>query len=70
MIDLHICPLCGHKYDASKAVCHTSCPLGASCNLICCPNCGYQVPNEDRMGLTKKLRQLWNMARATQKETR
>lgn len=23
--------------------CHSACPLGAHCNLICCPNCGYQV---------------------------
>ncbi|HEU4355615.1 MAG TPA: FeoA family protein [Actinomycetota bacterium] len=23
--------------------CHSACPLGAHCNLICCPNCGFQV---------------------------
>jgi len=37
------CGLCGHRFDASALACHTGCPLGAHCNLICCPNCGYQV---------------------------
>ncbi|HEX5950253.1 MAG TPA: FeoA family protein [Actinomycetota bacterium] len=23
--------------------CHSACPLGAHCDLICCPNCGFQV---------------------------
>lgn len=37
------CGLCGHRFDAAALACHTGCPLGAHCNLICCPSCGYQV---------------------------
>ena len=37
------CGLCGHRFDAAALACHIGCPLGAHCNLICCPNCGYQV---------------------------
>jgi len=37
------CGLCGHRFDATELACHTGCPLGAHCNLICCPRCGYQV---------------------------
>jgi Fe2+ transport system protein FeoA len=37
------CGLCGHRFDAASLACHSACPLGAHCNLICCPNCGFQV---------------------------
>ncbi|MCS6903452.1 MAG: ferrous iron transport protein A [Candidatus Bipolaricaulota bacterium] len=41
------CALCGFEFaeaDARRPC--ASCPLGAKCNLICCPNCGYQAPQE------------------------
>jgi Fe2+ transport system protein FeoA len=42
------CGLCGHRFDAAALACHTGCPLGSHCNLICCPNCGYQVVDTSR----------------------
>jgi Fe2+ transport system protein FeoA len=45
------CGLCGHRFDAEALACHTGCPLGAHCNLICCPNCGYQVVDTARTRL-------------------
>jgi len=42
------CGLCGHRFDASDLACHTACPLGSHCTLICCPNCGYQVVDATR----------------------
>jgi Fe2+ transport system protein FeoA len=36
------CALCGHG-STPPPWSHSACPLGAHCNLICCPNCGYQV---------------------------
>lgn len=36
------CPLCGYKFDTgdAKGLC-AHCPMGADCNKVCCPNCGY-----------------------------
>jgi Fe2+ transport system protein FeoA len=42
------CGLCGHRFDAAALTCHSGCPLGSHCNLICCPNCGYQVVDASR----------------------
>ena len=42
------CGLCGHRFDAEALACHTGCPMGSHCNLICCPNCGYQVVDTTR----------------------
>ncbi len=43
------CALCGFEFSESdaKRPC-ASCPLGAKCDLICCPNCGYQAPREPK----------------------
>jgi Fe2+ transport system protein FeoA len=43
------CGLCGHVFDPNGLACHEGCPLGARCRLICCPNCGYEVPDESRI---------------------
>ncbi len=43
------CALCGFEFsDADAKRPCTSCPLGANCDLVCCPNCGYQTPGEPR----------------------
>lgn len=52
------CRLCGHRFDAASLACHASCPLGARCSLICCPNCGYQVVDESRSGVARLLRRV------------
>jgi Fe2+ transport system protein FeoA len=52
------CRLCGHAFDAAALACHGSCPLGARCTLICCPNCGYQVVDESRSGVARLLRRV------------
>jgi Fe2+ transport system protein FeoA len=33
--------------------------MGSRCNLICCPNCGYQVVDESKSWLAGLLRRLW-----------
>jgi Fe2+ transport system protein FeoA len=53
------CQLCGYEYDATDMGCHTECPMGSRCNLICCPNCGYQVVDESKSMLAKFLHRLW-----------
>ncbi len=57
------CPMCGYEYDPSDLRCHVGCPIGARCTLICCPQCGYQMPDPERstsarwfIGLLDRLR--------------
>jgi len=51
------CPFCGYKFDENRNVdtCQ-GCPLGGNCNLVKCPNCGYEMPRQSR--LLKTLRAL------------
>jgi len=54
-----LCQLCGYEFEATNMACHTECPMGSHCNLICCPNCGYQVVNESKSFLVQLLHRLW-----------
>ncbi|HBX44254.1 MAG TPA: hypothetical protein DEH27_11085 [Deltaproteobacteria bacterium] len=38
------CPLCQYKIDTNDRGCHTGCPMGKSCSLVCCPRCHYSFP--------------------------
>ncbi len=53
------CRLCGFEFDAEGMACHTECPLGPRCSLICCPNCGFQAVDEAKSGLARAVRRLW-----------
>ena len=55
-----LCPLCGCEFDETDHSCVTSCPMASiqGCNLICCPNCGYQMVDESKSGIAKLLRRL------------
>lgn len=55
MPDIH-CPLCGYEFDPGRLECHSKCPMGQRCALICCPNCGYQMPDEARTHVVSWLR--------------
>lgn len=38
----HSCPLCGLTFTGAQgAGSCMGCPLGAHCETICCPRCGY-----------------------------
>jgi Fe2+ transport system protein FeoA len=52
------CPLCSHTFTPSGLACHSHCPLGSRCNLICCPQCGYQLIDESRSRTAGWLRRL------------
>jgi len=45
-----ICGFCGTSFVLSdaEAVCH-NCPLAGACNLIRCPQCGYEMPPEAKL---------------------
>jgi len=35
------CPLCGAKASFGSSSCAV-CPMGSRCEVLCCPNCGYE----------------------------
>jgi rubredoxin len=43
------CTLCGHEFDekAGEPAC-ARCPMSHGCNLVRCPNCGFEMPAEPR----------------------
>lgn len=53
------CSLCGLEFDEKDAqrAC-SGCVMGKTCNLVKCPNCGYESPVESK--LIKKLREWGN----------
>jgi predicted Zn-ribbon and HTH transcriptional regulator len=52
------CPLCGYEFDETALTCAAACPMAQvqGCNLVCCPNCGYQMVDERKSGLAQFLR--------------
>ena len=42
------CPLCGAGFSHGALVC-ASCPLHMGCDVVKCPNCGYQFPRTSRI---------------------
>ncbi|RME83153.1 MAG: hypothetical protein D6775_08905 [Caldilineae bacterium] len=62
-----ICSMCGHRFNADQlGACHT-CPLHKSCNLLCCPYCGYQMVHVRRSRLARLASRL--LARSPQPRT-
>jgi len=58
------CPLCGREFGESEAqVGCRGCPVAGKCNMIRCPNCGYEIPGESR--LLRALKSLRRTARGT-----
>lgn len=37
------CSMCGQKYDPELHLACQNCPMHSGCDLVCCPNCGYQT---------------------------
>ena len=60
-----ICTLCGSEFDATAVACHAKCAMGSGCNLVCCPNCGFQTVDETKSRLAGLLRRLWPSDRGT-----
>ncbi|MBK9746129.1 MAG: ferrous iron transport protein A [Chloroflexi bacterium] len=50
------CPLCGFEFDGTALSCHASCAFNERCAVICCPNCGYQMVDEQRSVMADRLR--------------
>ncbi|HRL10786.1 MAG TPA: FeoA domain-containing protein [Aggregatilineales bacterium] len=52
------CPLCGYDFNDGDMACHTSCVFHNHCSIVCCPNCGYQLPDENRSHLADLFKRL------------
>jgi rubredoxin len=51
------CSLCGYEFEEDKAlVTCRACLLFTSCNMVCCPNCGYEMPIPKEIKFFKKRR--------------
>ncbi len=61
------CALCGYVFDEGDTSRCTQCPFNQGCRIICCPNCGYEMPPETRM--VQWLKRLTGK-KAPKKETR
>jgi hypothetical protein len=55
------CPLCSHEFDETDRSCLTNCPMASlqGCNLVCCPQCGYQMVDEKKSGIARLLRRVF-----------
>ncbi len=42
------CGLCGAQFTHGDRACG-ACPLGAGCDLVRCPRCGYQFPRRSTL---------------------
>jgi len=42
------CSLCGAVFEPAENT-GGGCPINKSCKMICCPNCGYQIPEESKL---------------------
>ena len=51
------CPLCGREFTFDGQGCQSGCPMGAHCNLVCCPNCHYSFPRDSRT--VNWLKKIW-----------
>lgn len=52
------CALCGYEFDEAGLACHSRCPLAKGCAIICCPNCDYQVVDEQKSGTVALARKI------------
>ena len=49
------CPLCGAEFEKKDKNLCANCPLHKDCNLIGCPNCGYQFLDKPKGKFFKKI---------------
>ena len=56
------CALCGARFGHGHLAC-SGCPLAAGCEIVRCPNCGYQFPRSsaivDRLARWAKRLKEW-----------
>jgi hypothetical protein len=54
------CALCGARFTHGGLVC-SSCPMSTGCDLVKCPECGFQFPRSSH--IADALSRLWKRMR-------
>ena len=49
------CGMCGTEFDPDLNTCG-GCMVRKDCKLICCPNCGFGIPEESKLASWLKRR--------------
>ncbi|HUT75925.1 MAG TPA: hypothetical protein VM221_13950 [Armatimonadota bacterium] len=59
------CPMCGREFGRAQAASACAgCSLGRDCGMLRCPNCGYEMVGETRLGaMLRKLREAMSGAK-------
>lgn len=57
------CALCGHEFAREDVGCSAACPVVGGCNVVCCPRCGYGVPDEARSTMVRLARKVGDAVR-------
>ena len=47
------CSMCGHTFDPLLHLACQNCPLKKGCNLVCCPQCGYEMVDVQQSKLAR-----------------
>jgi hypothetical protein len=55
------CPLCGLTFDPAGHIACASCPLQRGCQLVCCPNCGYELVDLHQSKLAGAIMKLFRL---------
>lgn len=42
------CALCGFEFEPVDTLCQHGCPMRSACNLVRCPNCSYEFPEQPK----------------------
>jgi len=50
------CSMCGQRFDPDRHLACQSCPMHSGCDLVCCPDCGYQTVDPRRSHLVRLAR--------------
>ena len=48
--------MCGGGFDPDQHLACQACPMNSGCDLVCCPNCGYQTVDPGRSKLVRLVR--------------
>lgn len=52
------CGICGLRFDPAAHIACAGCPIQKSCQLICCPRCGFETVDPGRSTLARLVNRL------------
>lgn len=61
------CSFCGYEFDPKDQTCRPACPMHQSCHMVCCPNCGYVLPDPSRARMAGWLQRFLDKREASKK---